>query len=66
MNLHSSQDDLKKSEIEKQIRKIKKKLAEISGLEEKYCKGVKLDCDQLKKLSRKSEFEDQLQSLNLS
>ena len=66
MNLHSSKDDLKKSEVEKQIRKIKKKLAEISGLEEKHCKGAKLDCDQLKKLSRKSEFEDQLQSLNLS
>lgn len=66
VNLHSSKDDLKKSEVEKQIRKIKKKLAEISGLEEKHCKGAKLDCDQLKKLSRKSEFEDQLQSLNLS
>lgn len=66
VNLQSSQDELKKSEIEKQIRKIKKKLAEISGLEEKYHKGANLDCDQLKKLSRKSEFEDQLQSLNLS
>ena len=66
VNLHSSQDDIKKSENEKQIRKMKKKLAEISGLEEKYRKGANLDCDQLKKLKRKSEFEDQLQSLNLS
>lgn len=63
---HDSQSDIKKSEVEKQVRKIKKKLAEINGLEEKYHKGASLDCDQLKKLSRKSEFEDQLQSLNLS
>lgn len=64
-NHHGSQQDLKRKEIEKQIRKIKKKLAEINGLEEKYHKGASLDCDQLKKMSRKSEFEDQLQSLNL-
>ena len=63
---NDSQDDITKSEIEKQIRKIKKKLAEINGLEEKYRKGASLDCDQLKKLSRKSEFEDQLQSFHLS
>lgn len=65
-NFHDSQDDIKKNEIEKQLRKIKKKLAEIDGLEEKYHMGASLDCDQLKKLSRKNEFEDQLQSLNLS
>lgn len=64
-NHHGSQQDLKRKEIEKQIRKIKKKLAEINGLEEKYHKGASLDCDQLKKMSRKGEFEDQLQSLNL-
>jgi len=64
-NHHGSQQDLQRKEIEKQIRKIKKKLAEINGLEEKYHKGASLDCDQLKKMSRKSEFEDQLQSLNL-
>jgi len=62
----SIQDDIKKSENDKQIRKIKKKLAEINCLEEKRRQGTNLDCDQLKKLSRKSEFEDQLQSLNLS
>lgn len=66
VSYHDSQDAIKKSEIEKQIRKIKKKLAEINGLEDKYRKGASLDCDQLKKLSRKSEFEDQLQSLSLS
>ena len=60
------QNDIKKSENDKQIRKIKKKLAEINGLEEKRRQGANLDCDQLKKLSRKSEFEDQLQSLYLS
>ena len=64
-NHYGSQEDLRRKEIEKQIRKIKKKLAEIHGLEEKYHKGANLDCDQLKKMSRKSEFEDQLQSLNL-
>ena len=64
-NNHGSQEDLARKEIEKQIRKIKKKLAEINGLEEKYHKGANLDCDQLKKMSRKSEFEDQLHSLNL-
>lgn len=60
------QNDIKKSENDRQIRKIKKKLAEINGLEEKCRQGANLDCDQLKKLSRKSEFEDQLQSLYLS
>lgn len=60
------QRDIRKSESDKQIRKIKKKLAEINGLEEKCRQGANLDCDQLKKLSRKSEFEDQLQLLNLS
>lgn len=66
-NYHASiQDDNKKNENDKQIRKIKKKLAEITGLEEKRRQGASLDCDQLKKLSRKSEFEDQLRSLYLS
>ena len=62
----SIQDDIKKRENEKQIRKIKKKLAEINGLEEKQRQGANLDCDQLKKLSRKSEYEEQLQLLCLT
>lgn len=58
--------NIRMSETEKQIRKVKKKLAAISEMEKKLHQGVNLDCDQLKKLSRKTEFEDQLQSLYLS
>ena len=60
----TAQEALKKSENDKQIRKIRKKLTEITGLEEKQRQGVNLDCDQLKKLSRKSEYEGQLRSLS--
>lgn len=60
------EENTKKNETDKMIRKIKKKLIEISGLEEKFGRGVKLDCDQLKKLSRRAEFEEQLKSLCLS
>ena len=63
---HCVEENTKKNETDKMIRKIKKKLIEISGLEEKFGRGVKLDCDQLKKLSRRAEFEEQLKSLCLS
>ena len=63
---HCVEENAKKNETDKLIRKIKKKLIEISGLEEKFGRGVKLDCDQLKKLSRRAEFEEQLKSLCLS
>ena len=56
-------EDSEKSEYKKQIRKLRKKICEINSLEEKRHCGAKLDCDQLKKLSRKREFEEQLRSL---
>lgn len=55
-----------KSEKEKQIRKLRKKLSEVLSLEEKKRGGIKLDCDQLKKLTRKRELEDQLAVLQIN
>ena len=53
-----------KSEQQKQMRKLKKKIAEIVQLEKKRSTGATLDCDQLKKLSRKKDFEIELQYLS--
>ncbi|XP_001631210.2 dr1-associated corepressor homolog [Nematostella vectensis] len=58
-------DAKKKTEREKLGRKLKKKLCEIQQLEAKKNSGGKLDCDQLKKLSRKRDLEEELASLNL-
>lgn len=55
----------KKGEKDKVIRKLKKKLNEIHILEAKKNTGVKMDCDQLKKLNRKKELEDELAALTI-
>lgn len=60
------EDEKKKSEREKQMRKLKKKINEILLLERKKKDGGTLDCDQLKKLSRKNDFEEELQYLSQS
>lgn len=55
----------KKGEKDKVIRKLKKKLNEIHTLEAKKNTGVNMDCDQLKKLNRKKELEDELAALTV-
>lgn len=55
----------RKGEKDKVIRKLRKKLNEIYALENKKNSGVQIDCDQLKKLSRKRELEDELAALTI-
>lgn len=55
----------RKGEKDKVVRKLRKKLNEIHALESKRNSGVKMDCDQLKKLNRKKELEDELAALTI-
>ena len=63
---NTANEDGTKSGKDKQIRKLRKKLNEVLSLEEKKLGGAKLDCDQLKKLTRKREIEDQLAILQIN
>lgn len=52
-----------KSETEKQMRKLKDKLAQIEKLKEQQKEGKTLELNQLEKLKRESELVEQLNSL---
>ena len=49
--------------VDKQVKALRKKLKQVEELEQKRKSGVKLDPDQIKKIKRREEFEEELRQL---
>ncbi|XP_066929329.1 partner of Y14 and mago-like [Clytia hemisphaerica] len=58
-------DDEKNAEIQKKIKGLRKKLKQCDQIKERQDKGETLEKEQLEKLSKREQFQDELEDLEL-